>query len=70
LPETSSKVVEVDTDNKTINVKIINYGEDELNLRQGDRIGVIRERSQPMQTTEVTTVPITEEMVQRGPLFS
>ncbi|CAI6350091.1 unnamed protein product [Macrosiphum euphorbiae] len=49
---------------------VINNGEDELNLRRGDRVGVVRERSQPMQTTEVTTVPITEEMVQRGPLFS
>lgn len=49
---------------------IINYEEDELNLRRSDRIGVIRERSQPMQTTKVTTVQITEEMVQRGPLFS
>jgi len=36
-------------------------------MRRGDHVGVVREKGQPMQTTEVTTVPITEEIVQRGP---
>lgn len=70
LPATNAKVVEVAAGNTTINVMIINHGEGELNLHQGDRVDAVRESQQPEQTTAVSMVPITEEMVQRGPAFT